>query len=750
MDRKLAAILAADVVGYAALMERDEKGTHERLTAGRRELFEPEIARHHGRIFKLMGDGLLAEFGSVVDAVECAVSLQRGLADRNASVPEEQRVQVRIGINLGEVIVEGDDRYGEGVNIAARLEQLADPGGICVSGKVAKEVEKKLAFGFEPMGVQRVKNIAEPVQAFRVRLDGVAAKHIASFSVKRAVWPTAAAVILLLAVGAWFALRTPTPESAPAVAVAPMAATSPSAADGKPSLVVLPFVNLSDDKEQGYLADGITEDLTTELARVPGLFVVSRNAAFTYKGKAMQPGEIAQELGVRYIIEGSTRRVGDDMRINAQLIDAQSGGHIWAERFDGQWADVFALQDKVVGQVAAALKLKLVSGQAEMAGGTKNPAAYDAYLRARQLQYSGTPEDWAKSIQGFEQALALDPEFGAAAAQLAWMYASAESVQSKLTALGISNDEAIARRIESFDRAAKNPSAVYYQLLAEFLLYQQRSEEAIVAAQKSIALDPSDPENYLEMSWALILNGRPEEGREYLDAAWRVEPRWTPWRYPLGGLAEFSRHHYAEAATILEKIEPERAAMSYWDFWGKYSGLRVLVSVYGHLRRSADADALKEKLKPLMADAGDDEFTGIHVMSAYPFRNFADTERLLEGLRKAGVPELPKGADPKSKDRLTGAEIKALLFGHSIEGRERETDNVYRRRTAMDGTADVTVGDQELRMVTTIEGDFFCSWAANAGRGCGAVFRNPDGRREQKNEYIHIRPWNSLEFSVVK
>ena len=256
MERKLTTILAADVVGYSALMERDEAGTHERLKAGRRDLFEPEIARHHGRVFKLMGDGLLAEFGSVVDAVECAVSLQRALAERNANVAEDQRIEVRIGINLGEVIVEGDDRFGEGVNIAARLEQLADPGGICVSAKVAREVEKKLAFGFESMGGQKVKNIVEPVQAFRVNLDGTPVKRLITVSPKRALSSAAAvAVLLLAAAGAWLVLRAPAPEVVMAVHI-------PGQAD-EPSLVVLPFANLSDDKEQGYLADGITEDSTT-------------------------------------------------------------------------------------------------------------------------------------------------------------------------------------------------------------------------------------------------------------------------------------------------------------------------------------------------------------------------------------------------------------------------------------------------------------------------------------------------------
>ena len=665
---------------------------------------------------------------------------------------------MRIGINLGEVIVEGDDRYGEGVNIAARLEQLADPGGICVSGKVAKEVEKKLAFGLEPMGIQRVKNIAEPVQAFRVKLDGAPVKRMASVSAKRALsWAAAATVILLLAGGAWFALRTPASDPAPVAAVAPAAvlepavATSPPVADGKPSLVVLPFVNLSDDKEQGYLADGITEDVTTELARVPGLVVMSRNAAFTYKDKAVLPAQIAKELGVRYILEGSTRRVGDNMRINAQLIDAETGAHLWAERFDGPWADVFALQDKVVSQVATALKLRLSSKQADLAGGTKNPEAYDAYLRGLQLQYSGTPEDWAKSVESFEHALLTDPAFGRAAAQLSWMFGGAESVHSKLQALGITSDQATERRLEYLEMAAKNPSSIYYQMTVEYLVSSRKFDEAIATAQKAIALDPSDTDGYLMMSMALIFDGRPQDGLDYLDAIQRVDPGPTAWRRFLGGLSEFSMGRYVEAAAILEQVDPQRRTTSFWDFWADYSSLRVLVAVYGQLGRKADADAVREQLKPMMADAGDKDFTGIHMASAMPFKNFADLERLLEGLRKAGIPELPNGVDPKSETRLTGTEIKALILGHSIEGRERETGNVYRRQTAMDGTADVTVGaPMAYRFYTTVEGDFFCNWSLNVGRGCGAVFRNPAGTPEKKNEYLFIRPWNSFEFSVVK
>ena len=427
----------------------------------------------------------------------------------------------------------------------------------------------------------------------------------------------------------------------------------PAAADGKPSLVVLPFDNLSDDKEQGYLADGITEDLTTELARIPGLFVISRNAAFTYKGKAMQPAQIAKELGVRYILEGSTRRAGDDMRINAQLIDAETGGHLWAERFDGQWAEVFALQDKVVGQVAAALKLRLVSRASGNGRRHRNPAAYDAYLRALQLQYSGMPEDWAKSVEGFEQALVLDPEFGRAAAQLAWMYRTGQWIQSKLRALGISKDEAKAKWKERFDRAAKNPSSIYYQMRSEELLYQQKPEEAIAAAQKAIALDPSDSDGYLQMSWTLIFNGRPQDGRDYLGAVLRLDPKWTTWRYVVGGLAEFSMGRYTEAAALLEKLEPERGATSFWDFWANYNGLRLLVSVYGHLERNADADTIKEKLKPLMADAGDAEFSGIHAMSEFPFRNFPIRSVCLKACAKRASRSCPMVS---IRNRKTGSQ----------------------------------------------------------------------------------------------
>ena len=415
MERRLSAILAADVVGYSALMERDEAGTFERLRAGRKELFEPEIERHHGRVFKLMGDGLLAEFASVVDAVECAVSLQRGLSERNASVSESERIQIRIGVNLGEVIVEGDDRYGEGVNIATRLEQLAEAGDIYVSGKVAKEVARKLAFGFEPMGEQKVKNITEPVPVYRVKFDADATPGVPVPSARAArprMFIAALAALVLIAVGASYGLMQWRNQE------------SGSALPDKPSIAVLPFANLSDDPQQGYFADGIAEDLMTDLSRLSGLFVVSRNSAFAYKGKSVDLRQVGRELGVRYVLEGSVRRAGDQVRINVQLVDAATGGHQWAERYDGSLADIFALQDKVTKAVVAALAVQLTPSEQVAIGkhDTKVPEAYDAFLRGWEHYQRTTPQDFAKAIPYFERAIELDPDYGRAHAALAMVY----------------------------------------------------------------------------------------------------------------------------------------------------------------------------------------------------------------------------------------------------------------------------------------------------------------------------------------
>ncbi len=744
LDRKLAAILAADVVGYAALMERDEKGTFERLKGLRRIMLEPLVKEHHGRIFKMMGDGFLVEFASVVDAVACAAALQKGLHGHNEQVPEEERIILRIGVNLGDVIVEGKDRHGEGVNIAARLEQLAEPGGICVSQPVIDQLSNKLPLVFDDIGEHRVKNIEKPVHAYRAKLEGTPVKR--RLFPAAAGWgglPMTAAVVAGLALAAagasfWFTQNTPSTVTA--------ATSRPVVADNRPSLVVLPFANLSDDKEQGYLADGITEDLTTELARVPGLFVISRNAAFTYKGKAIQPAQIAKELGVRYILEGSTRRAGEDMRLNAQLIDAETGGHIWAERFDGQWADVFALQDKLVGSIAGALKLRLVAGagKADIAGGTDNPAAYEAYLRGLELLIRNKPEDVAPAIAYYQQALALDPDFGTAMADLAWAYWNVD--EERLKALGLSWDELNAKLYESLEAAAKHPSPSYYQIAAELLVRERKSDEAIALLNKAVPLDPSNFWTYEGLSQAHIFDGDPKEGRAYLDAAMRVDPGWNDWRHYQAGLAAFDEGRFEEAAAILERIN-----LSSHEPWPKFYGLQLLLSAYGHLGLSDKIATAKAQFKAVSMEKGEGEHDLLLTQKYFVFKNEADIDRLLEGLRKAGVPELPSDFDPKGKTRLTGPEIKSLIFGHELRGRRIAPEvEEYRRVTATNGSINVTIGSRNRQGMSWTQTGFLCVAYPKYLTDCGAIFRNPTGSFEDNNEYLFILRGGSFEFSVFE
>jgi class 3 adenylate cyclase/TolB-like protein len=343
--RRLAAILAADVAGYSRLMGADEEGTHERLKAHFRELVDRKIEEHRGRIVKNTGDGLLAEFPSVVDAVRCAVEIQRGMIDREPEVPNERRIRFRIGVNLGDVIAENDDIYGDGVNVAARLEGLAEPGGICISRMVRDQIRDKLPYQFEDLGAQSVKNIARPVRVYAWRPEGVA-------DLPTSIVPPA------------------TPIAAPA--------TAP-----RLSIVVLPFTNLSDDREQQFFADGITEDVTTDLSRLAGMFVISRSTAFTYKDKRVEAKQIGRELCVRYVLEGSVRRSGNQVRVNAQLIDAATDAHLWAERFDSYTVDLFSLQNEITSQLANALGVELIA--AEAARPTEHPDALDYILRGRAV-----------------------------------------------------------------------------------------------------------------------------------------------------------------------------------------------------------------------------------------------------------------------------------------------------------------------------------------------------------------------------
>ena len=388
--RRLAAILAADVAGYSRLMGADEEGTHERLKALRRELLDPKITEHHGRIVKTTGDGELVEFASVVDAVRCAVEVQQAMPEHNTGVAAGSRIELRIGINLGDVIVEGDDLYGDGVNIAARIEALADAGGVFVSNTVHDQVRDRLPFDFEDLGEQQVKNIARPVRVYRVRSEGPHPNpppHAGEGSA------------LSARVGAAEPPVLPLPD--------------------KPSIAVLPFANMSGDPEQEYFADGMVEEIITALSRIRWLFVIARNSSFTYKGHAIDVKQVGRELGVRYVLEGSVRKAGGRVRITAQLIDAVAGAHLWADHFDGSLEDVFELQDKVALSVAGVIEPALQAAEMRRSAArpTTDLSAYDLYLRALAEFYPRTKERVLEALGLLEQAIAIDRHYGPA---LAW------------------------------------------------------------------------------------------------------------------------------------------------------------------------------------------------------------------------------------------------------------------------------------------------------------------------------------------
>ncbi|BCH16919.1 adenylate/guanylate cyclase domain-containing protein [Mesorhizobium sp. L-2-11] len=611
MDRKLSAILAADVVGYSALMERDEAGTFERLRAGRKELFEPEIARHHSQIFKLMGDGMLAEFGSVVDAVECAVSLQRGLAERNAAVPEDQRIRVRIGINLGEVIVEGEDRYGEGVNVAARLQQLADPGGICVSAKVAREVEKKLAFGFEPLGEQKVKNIAEPVQAFRVILEGRAPRQPARSSPPRWVWAAVPVLILVLAGTVWQFWPTTT-------------------VSGKPSVAVLPFDNYGGDEATGRLADGLTEDIITDLAGFPEFQVIARNSTEQYRDKPAVPIEVGKVLGAGFVVEGSIQRQSDRVRITAQLIDAKTGKHLWSQRWDRPDEDLFAIQTEISEQISNRLGggAGLVQEAGRIAAHRKPPEnlnAYELYLLGTEKLEQVNQADVEEAVRLLTRAVELDPGLARAWVELSHSHGI-------LSNFGVEPEKNRASSVEAAERAVRlDPSdAEAHAVYASTLGDKGEFERAKAEFDTALRLAPGQFEILtFYVGWASTF-GESERGAQLVDKAVGLNPSYPMWSARIFTYAYFMAGRYENALQMLDRVTPENYGKGHW------------VMRSGALAALGRTEEAKVSVKDALR-----RFPNLTVEGFVnqPGFNEAERQRLIETMRLAGLPDCAKAEE---------------------------------------------------------------------------------------------------------
>ena len=583
VERRLAAILAADVAGYSRLMGLDEEDTLARLKAHRRELIDPKIAEHRGRIVKTTGDGVLVEFASVVDAVRCALDIQSGMIPRNADVAGAKRIEFRIGINVGDIITEDQDVFGDEVNIAARLEGLADPGGICVSARVKDDVYGKLDAAFDDIGEQRLKNIAKPIRAYRLR-----------------------------------------PSNAP---VAPERLTPPL--PDKPSIAVLPFQNMSADPEQEYFADGIVEEITTALSRFKTLFVIARNSSFTYKHKAADARRIGTELGVRYVLEGSVRKGGNRLRITAQLIDTTSGIHLWADRFEGAIEDIFDLQDQVTTSVVGAITPSVERAEIDRAllKSTDSLAAYDHYMRGIASAYQWTREATTEALRQYYKAIELDPKFAMAYALAASCYTWQKS--NGWVADPASEMAETSRLVEQATRLGQDDAQVLSWSGAALAFVVGQVDEGVALIDRALRLNPNLMDAWFSSGLARLVAGESDVAIDHFARAMRLSP-FDPMLFLMqfgAGTGHFQTGRNEEAAAW--------AAKSIGEYPKYVPAWRLAAASNGLLDRKEQAQKMVAGLLQLdptlrLANLKDRAIT---------FRRPSDLARLEEGLRKAGVPE---------------------------------------------------------------------------------------------------------------
>jgi len=582
--RRLAAILAADVAAYSRLIGADESGTLQALKAIRAELIDSKIAAHNGRLVKTTGDGLLVEFVSVVDALRCATEVQAGMAERNSTIAGDRRIEYRVGIHQGDIVVEDGDIFGDGVNVAARLEALAEPGEICVSARVQEDATGKLDLAFEDMGEQTLKNIARPVRAYRVTTSAGSARA-----------------------------REMTTLALP----------------DKPSIAVLPFANMSGDPDQEYFADGVVEEIITALSRIRWLFVIARNSSFTYKGRAVDVKQVAQQLGVRYVLEGSVRKAGSRVRITGQLIDTTSGAHIWADRFDGALDDIFELQDLVASNVAGAIEPKLRQSEIERA--TRKPTesldAWDLYLRALALRYQYTEEAIQEAVVMLRRELAIDPSFAPAAAMIGSCL-----MHQRVHRLAPVSDAEIAEAVRlargAIEAGKDDPDALW---MAGWTLSVFGGEPATGAnvIDRALALNPNSAHAWAARGLVSLIQNRPDAAIEASERAIRLSPL-DPWGARaftfLLGAAHFAAGRYEQA---IEWADRALAAQP-----GYRPGLLVKVASLAHLGRIDEARDWLGRVLEL-----EPGLTIARWKATAPTLRPEYVARSEEGLRKAGMPE---------------------------------------------------------------------------------------------------------------
>jgi adenylate cyclase len=568
MQRKLAAILAADVVGYSRLMEADEAATLTALKARRKEILQPLLSKHHGRIVKVMGDGMLIEFGSAVEAVQCAVDLQEAMSKSNEGLSAEKAILLRIGVNLGDVVIEGGDLFGDGVNVATRLEALADPGGICVSAPIRNEVHGRLNVHFEDGGEVTLKNLVRPVHVFRVG-------SVTDASVDR----------------------------------------RPQEVGTKPSIAVLPFTNMSGEPEQQYFSDGITEDIITELSRFHSLFVIARNSSFQYRA-AGDVKKVARSLGVQYVVEGSVRKLGGRIRVTAQLVEAATGNHLWAERYDRDMQDLFAVQDEVTQAIASTIEGRMAASGAQRSRRkpTGDLAAYDYFLQGREnIERRGDPDVAGQLLR---RAIELDPGFAQAYAWLCRVYI--HWFHLNLRSEVLHQSLSLARKAVSLDEA----DAWCHAMVGYTYLFERQYDLAELHLDRAVALNPVDTRIASMRAMWLAFEGRGDEAVQSLDIILRRDPFPTAWVWDYLGIALFQVHRYEEATQALNRLP----VLNRWNYY-------YLTASYAHLGQIERARTWGAEMLRLHPD-----FTLEQVGLTEVFKDPADLDYLLDGLRKAGLP----------------------------------------------------------------------------------------------------------------
>ncbi|HSR71802.1 MAG TPA: tetratricopeptide repeat protein [Kiloniellales bacterium] len=584
IERRLAAILAADMVGFSRLMEADEAGTLSRLKALRTELIDPKIAEHRGRIVKTTGDGLLVEFVSVADAVQTAVEIQKAMAERNATVPEEKRIQFRIGVNLGEIIIEDGDIYGTGVNVATRLETLAQPGGICISGSVYEQIENILSLKYEDLGEQQVKNIAKPVHGYAIRADQ--------------------------------------PIQLDDLAGGPK---DKKKDESKPSIAVLPFANMSADPEQEFFADGMTEDIITALSKISGLLVIARNSTFTYKGKAVDVRRVAHELDVHYVLEGSVRKSGNKVRITTQVVDSKTGDHLWGARFDRDLDDLFAVQDEITANIVTALQVRLVEGeQARVwSRSTKDLGAWECLIQGQDRFRRYARQDNAKARSLFKKAAELDPDYAMAWVRIGWTHwADARYLWSDSPSSSIAAADEMAEKALALDDQLAEAQA----LCGAIALMRRDFDEAVAAGERAVALDPNGADVTALLAMTLNWSGRPEKALVLIDKAKRLSPLYSSWYLAVEAhsLRLLERH---DEAIAIYRASIERNP----DHIASRIGLTSSLAETGQLD---EARAQAQEL--LRISPG---FTIGKYAESLTYKDPAHAERSLTALRSVGLPE---------------------------------------------------------------------------------------------------------------